>query len=90
MPVYEYVCDDCEHSFQQQRTVTERQTARCPKCKGTGRKVIGAVGIIFRGSGWHCTDYPKPDDKKTSSSEDKAPKTSVPEDKAPAAAAKSD
>jgi putative FmdB family regulatory protein len=73
MPVYEYVCDDCECSFQQQRKVTERQTARCPKCNGTGRKVIGAVGIIFKGSGWHCTDYRKPDDKKTSDSEDKAP-----------------
>jgi len=80
MPVYEYICEDCEHCFQQQRKVTERQVTRCPECNGTGRKVIGAVGIIFRGSGWHCTDYPKPEDKKASGSEDKAP----------AAAAKSD
>jgi putative FmdB family regulatory protein len=63
MPVYEYLCENCEHQFQQHRKVTERQSAPCPRCNGVGRKVIGAVGIIFKGSGWHCTDYRKTEDK---------------------------
>jgi putative FmdB family regulatory protein len=90
MPVYEYVCDTCECTFQKQRKVTERQTAQCPRCKGTGRKVIGAVGVIFKGSGWHCTDYRKPEkpESTSSGSEEKPPSSS--KEKAPAAAATSD
>jgi len=64
MPVYAYICEDCGHEFEQQRRVTNRQAAPCPKCQGSARKTIGAVGIIFKGSGWHCTDYRKPEDKK--------------------------
>jgi len=82
MPVYEYVCEDCEYTFQQQRKVTERQVAPCPKCRATGRKVIGAVGIIFKGSGWHCTDYRKPEDKKAAGT--------GADEKTPATVAKSD
>ena len=73
MPVYEYACENCEHAFQQQRRVTERQSARCPRCNGIGRKVIGAVGIIFKGSGWHSTDYRKSEDKKAADPEEKTP-----------------
>jgi len=64
MPVYEYVCVDCGHRFEQQRKVTERSTVRCPECRGQARKLFGAVGIIFKGSGFHSTDYRTPEDAK--------------------------
>jgi predicted nucleic acid-binding Zn ribbon protein len=38
------------------------------------RKVFRPVGVIFKGSGFHVTDYPKPEDKAKAASEAKAPK----------------
>jgi putative FmdB family regulatory protein len=74
MPIYEYLCEDCDHRFQHNRKVSERQSTPCPECRGTGRKVIGAVGVIFKGSGWHCTDYGKSgksDDQKAAGADEK-------------------
>ena len=35
MPVYEYVCKDCHHSFESVLTLKEHDAAkiRCPRCK---------------------------------------------------------
>jgi len=63
MPVYEYRCAKCGERFEQYRTVTTRRAARCPECGGRGRKVFRPVGIIFKGSGFHVTDYRKPEEK---------------------------
>jgi len=31
---------------------------RCPKCRGTARRVpAGGGGLIFKGAGFHVTDY---------------------------------
>jgi putative FmdB family regulatory protein len=57
MPTYEYVCAECNHRFEVFQKVTERPATRCPKCRGRVRKVFSPVGIIFKGPGFHCTDY---------------------------------
>ncbi len=57
MPIYEYACAECGHHFERYQRVTERPASRCPECRGRVRKVFRPVGIIFRGSGFHCTDY---------------------------------
>ncbi|MGA7463689.1 MAG: FmdB family zinc ribbon protein [Candidatus Korobacteraceae bacterium] len=35
MPVYEYICKDCHHSFESVLTLKEHDTEkiRCPRCK---------------------------------------------------------
>jgi putative FmdB family regulatory protein len=68
MPVYEYSCGECGEHFEQYRKVTARSAACCPDCGGRGRKVFHPVGIIFKGSGFHCTDYGTSGGKQTSSS----------------------
>jgi putative FmdB family regulatory protein len=77
MPLYEYVCTECDCRFEQRRKVTDRTVARCPRCNGRGKKVFGAVGIIFKGPGFYSTDNRKPEDKKAAA-----------EDAVPVAAAK--
>jgi len=57
MPYYEYICTECERRFDQYRKVTDPPLSRCPKCRGRVRKVFQPVGIIFKGSGFHSTDY---------------------------------
>ena len=64
MPVYEYSCAECGEQFEQYREVTARSAARCPECGGPGQKVFRPVGIIFKGSGFHSTDYRKPESKE--------------------------
>lgn len=58
MPIYEYRCTDCGHQFEVTHGVGET-VERCEKCGGPVRKVFSSVGIIFKGSGFHVTDYRK-------------------------------
>ncbi|MFB3880837.1 MAG: FmdB family zinc ribbon protein [Armatimonadota bacterium] len=58
MPVYEYRCERCSCRFEQYRELEERATCKCPKCGKQARKVFRPVGIVFKGSGFHVTDYP--------------------------------
>jgi putative FmdB family regulatory protein len=57
MPVYEFYCDDCSCRFEQYKEVNERAAAACPECGKRARKVFQPVSIIFKGSGFHVTDY---------------------------------
>jgi putative FmdB family regulatory protein len=63
MPVYEYLCDSCGCRFEEYRDVTQRASCPCPECHAAARKVFRPVGVIFKGSGFHVTDYRKPDEK---------------------------
>jgi predicted nucleic acid-binding Zn ribbon protein len=70
---YDFVCDVCgfteERYFRTMQVALK--SYRCPQkalagdwcpddrpCSGKMRRQIGAgVGVVFRGSGFHCTDY---------------------------------
>ncbi|MFA0732642.1 MAG: hypothetical protein LKKZDAJK_000331 [Candidatus Fervidibacter sp.] len=57
MPVYDYRCDGCGHTFEVFHGVDERPEVRCERCGQPARKLFRPVPIIFKGSGWHVTDY---------------------------------
>lgn len=56
MPTYSYRCTACERAFDIQQSITEDSLTVCPSCSGALRKVFGAVGITFNGSGFYRTD----------------------------------
>jgi putative FmdB family regulatory protein len=56
MPIYEYVCEDCEAEFEQRRSFSETGPADCPQCKGRTRRVFRASPVIFKGAGFYVTD----------------------------------
>jgi putative FmdB family regulatory protein len=58
MPVYEYQCTQCGHRFEVVHAVGET-IDRCEQCGAQVRRVFSPVGIIFKGSGFHVTDYRK-------------------------------
>lgn len=70
MPTYEYVCKDCNYTFDLFQTMTEEPITVCPECSGTVKRKIGAgAGPIFKGSGFYQTDYKStPSSKKESGS----------------------
>ncbi|CAM5354639.1 FmdB family zinc ribbon protein [Leifsonia shinshuensis] len=56
MPTYSYSCRDCGHAFDIHQSFTDDALTVCPNCGGTLRKVFGAVGVTFNGSGFYRTD----------------------------------
>ena len=58
MPTYEYECDQCEERFEKFQNMKDDPVKTCPKCGGAVRRLIGpGAAIIFKGSGFHATDY---------------------------------
>ena len=59
MPTYSYECKNCDHKFDLFQRMTADPSEICPECNQKSlRRLIGAgAGIIFKGSGFYCTDY---------------------------------
>lgn len=56
MPTYQYACKDCGHQFETVQSFSDASLTVCPECGGTLRKQFGAVGVIFKGSGFYRND----------------------------------
>jgi putative FmdB family regulatory protein len=71
MPTYEYLCEKCEHEFEQLQPITAKALRKCPLCgKMSLKRLIGTgAGIIFKGSGFYQTDYRSESYKKATKSE---------------------
>lgn len=60
MPTYEYACKHCGHRFELLQKISAPPLEKCPKCSKKLDRLIGSgSGIIFKGSGFYATDYPK-------------------------------
>jgi putative FmdB family regulatory protein len=57
MPIYDYRCGSCGNRFDVRQGFSDDPSAVCPKCQGAAQRVLHPVGIVFKGSGWHSTDY---------------------------------
>lgn len=59
MPTYAYACERCGHEFEAFQSITAKPMRKCPACGRTSlKRLIGTgAGIIFKGSGFYCTDY---------------------------------
>lgn len=58
MPIYEYVCTDCEHTFETLQKMSDAPLTDCPACeKPSLRKKISAPGFRLSGTGWYETDF---------------------------------
>ena len=63
MPLYEYECKDCGVRFERVQSFHDAPLTDCPECEGHVHRVIGAAGVIFKGSGFYINDSRKSDDK---------------------------
>ncbi len=84
MPIYCYKCFECGHYQEIKQKFEDPELNICPECGvDQFKRVIRSVGIVFKGKGFHVTDYsgqkaqppapesspgPAPDTKKETSS----------------------
>ncbi|HWC23015.1 MAG TPA: FmdB family zinc ribbon protein [Flexivirga sp.] len=78
MPTYAYVCKDCAHAFDVQQSFSDDALTTCPECGGNLRKQFGAVGVVFKGSGFYKTDSRDSGKKSTASAPASAKKDTSP------------
>ncbi len=91
MPTYQYRCDKCESEFEFFQNMVEDPLDRCILCGKPGvKRLIGpGAGIIFKGSGFYCTDYRKDggnsktakEGKDSESNPENSPETAKKDDK---------
>ncbi len=96
MPTYDYHCAACDQTVEIFQSMTAEPVEVCPNCgeKALHRLISGGTGIIFKGSGFYCTDYkssptkasttPCDSSSSSSSSEKKTETASKPKESAPA------
>lgn len=71
MPIYQYRCKKCGEITEKLQKVTDKPVKKCEHCGAAVEKIISAPGIIFKGSGFHTTDYKR---GKSSSLKEEKPK----------------
>jgi putative FmdB family regulatory protein len=71
MPAYDYRCTACDHCYEVTRPIGAPAETACPECGGPVKRIFAPVGVVFKGSGFHNTDYRSP--KNASPSTQTAP-----------------
>jgi len=58
MPIYEYACKCCEHSFDALQKINDPVLVDCPECGAASlRKLMSAPKFRLKGKGWYETDF---------------------------------
>ena len=64
MPIYEYACRSCEHTFDALQKMADPVVVDCPECGETSlRRLLSAPKFRLKGKGWYETDF-KTGDKR--------------------------
>lgn len=57
MPLYEYRCNACDHTFELRQKFSDPPARECPKCGGEVKKEITASAFALKGGGWAAEGY---------------------------------
>lgn len=60
MPIYEYQCQNCHHTFEEIQKVSDPHVGTCPQCGGTVERLISQTSFALKGGGWYKDGYAKP------------------------------
>ena len=72
MPIYEYVCTECDHAHEALQKISDTPLTDCPACaKPALKKMISAPQFRLSGSGWYETDFKSSNQKNLTDSGDK-------------------
>ena len=72
MPIYEYVCTECDNAHEALQKLSDSALIDCPACaKPALKKLISAPQFRLSGSGWYETDFKSSNQKNLTDSGDK-------------------
>ena len=72
MPIYGYVCRNCEHTLDALQKISDDPLVDCPECgEPQLRRQLSAPRFRLKGTGWYETDFKK--DKQRNLHSDKEP-----------------
>jgi putative FmdB family regulatory protein len=59
MPIYEYGCRGCGHTFERLQKVSDAPIEDCPECEAVGevKKLISRSSFVLKGGGWYKDHY---------------------------------
>lgn len=57
MPSYDFRCTTCDSRFVVTRPMGSAAEEQCPECEAPAKRVFSPVGVAFKGTGFHNTDY---------------------------------
>ena len=58
MPIYEYQCTACRHTFDVLQKLSDAPLVDCPECGAAQlRKLVSAPNFRLKGGGWYETDF---------------------------------
>ena len=76
MPIYEYQCEVCGHTFEAIQKFSDEPIKACVVCSGPVRRLLSPPALVFKGTGWYVTDYASPERKKALEGEKEGPEVS--------------
>jgi len=77
MPIYEYICNQCDEELEVIRKISESSLKECPRChEDTLVKKTSMSAFHLKGGGWYKDGYSNSqNDKKTNKTSSPAAKT---------------
>ncbi|MEE4186467.1 MAG: zinc ribbon domain-containing protein [Gammaproteobacteria bacterium] len=82
MPIYEYQCTACQHTFDVLQKLSDAPLTYCPECgEARLRKLVSAPNFRLKGGGWYETDF-KDKNKRNLAGDDSKAATAKAGDKA--------
>ena len=76
MPIYEYQCESCSHTFELKQGFDADPIEKCPVCTSPSKRLFHPPAVIYKGTGFYTTDYGRKNYNPPSESEESASTTS--------------
>ena len=59
MPIYEYGCKACGHTFDRLQKISDDPVSDCPECAAEGevKKLVSRSSFVLKGGGWYKDHY---------------------------------
>ena len=86
MPIYGYVCRNCEHTLDALQKISDDPLVDCPECgEPQLKRQLSAPRFRLKGTGWYETDFKKDKQRNLHGEKEPAAKDGAKKDDKPAA-----
>tara|TARA_B110000263_G_scaffold246529_1_gene257704 strand:- start:762 stop:1085 length:324 start_codon:yes stop_codon:yes gene_type:complete len=75
MPIYEYECTNCDHTFDELQKMSDEHLVDCPSCSAPKlARLLSAPSFRLKGGGWYETDFKKDNQRNISKNDNDSSK----------------